>query len=138
MTNVPAELRRAAEFHTHLGPYLVIGLRMGRIVVRELGREPFTISIRAFTGDVPPYSCAVDGLQLATPCTTGNGGLRVDGERRMAIEARRDDRCLMVTLRPEVFRRIEADCTEANQETFACGIWEAPDDELFIVERREG
>lgn len=29
-------LKRAAEFHGHLGPFLVIGVRMGLIGLREL------------------------------------------------------------------------------------------------------
>jgi formylmethanofuran dehydrogenase subunit E len=132
---IPDELKRAAEFHTHLGPFLVVGLRMGRVVTRELGHEPFTIKIRASTGHVPPYSCLVDGLQVSTPCTVGNGGLVVADRRDMSIEAVKSGATLTVQLRSEMWRRIERDCTEENQETFACEIWEMPEGDLLTVTR---
>ncbi len=133
--DVPPELRRAAEFHTHLGPFLVVGLRMGEAVTRKLGSEPFTIRVRAETGTKPPYSCLVDGIQLATPCTIGNGGLEVADDRTMSIEAtHQDGRSVRIALRPEVFERIETECTEENQEHFALEIWKMPEDELLTVE----
>ena len=30
------------EFHGHLGPYAVIGYRMGKIACRELNNDPFS------------------------------------------------------------------------------------------------
>ena len=138
MTTLPMELQEAARFHTHLGPYLVVGLRMGRVVVSELGDEPFSYRILAHTGRVTPYSCSVDGVQLATPCTTGNGCIDVTDDRRMAIDAMADGVVLTVTLRTEIFDSIENDCSEDDQEAFALRIWEMPDDELFIAARGEG
>ncbi len=131
---VPDEVVRAAEFHTHLGPFLVVGLRMGRVITRALGSEPFTVRIRAHTGRKPPYSCAADGLQFSTPCTVGNGGLEVTDERSMAAEAESDGHRIVVRLRPDVFEGIRRDCTEENQERYAMTLWNAPDDELFEIE----
>jgi len=136
-TKIPEELRRAAEFHTHLGPYLVVGVRMGHVVTRELGNEPFTYRMIARTGRRPPYSCLADGLQTATPCTTGNGGLEVSEERTMSVEATaRDGRALVLTLRSAVFDSIENECTEENQESFAMDIWKMPEESLLDVRRR--
>jgi formylmethanofuran dehydrogenase subunit E len=131
---VPDEVVRAAEFHTHLGPFLVVGLRMGRVITRALGHEPFTVHIRAHTGRKPPYSCTADGLQCSTPCTVGNGGLEVSDERTMTAEAERDGRRVVVRLRRDVFESIERDCTEENQERYAMTLWDAPDEELFEIE----
>ena len=135
MAPLPKELQEAAHFHTHLGPYLVIGLRMGRVVTQELGDTPFSYRITAHTGRVPPYSCSVDGVQLSTPCTTGNGCIEVTDNRLMALEAVRGDDVLRVTLKSEVFDSIENDCSEEDQEEFALRIWEMPDAELFTVSR---
>ena len=137
MSNVPRELEEASRFHTHLGPYLVVGLRMGRVVTRELGDEPFSYKIRAHTGRVPPYSCSVDGMQLSTPCTTGNGCIEVTTDRKMKLEAIAGDTTLTVALRQEVFDRIENECSEDDQEEFSLWIWEMPDDELFTVSRED-
>ena len=132
--DIPSELSRAAEFHTHLGPYLVVGLRIGRVVTREFGTEPFSYRLVARTGPTPPYSCLVDGLQMATPCTTGNGCLEVGPEREMSVEAEaRDGRRMTMTLRPSQYERIESDCTEENQEAFALEIWEMEERELLEV-----
>ena len=135
---IPDELVRASEFHTHLGPYLVVGMRMGRAVTRELGDRPFTVRIRAHTGRVPPYSCLVDGVQVSTPCTVGNGCLEVADDRAMAIDATKDGRTLRVALRRDVFESIETTCTEENQESFACRIWEMPEEELLLIAPASG
>jgi formylmethanofuran dehydrogenase subunit E len=139
MGRFPTELEEASRFHTHLGPYLVVGLRMGRAVTDEFGDEPFSYKIRAHTGRVPPYSCSVDGMQLATPCTTGNGCIEVTEDRQMALEAVRDDSVLRVALRREVYDRIENECSEDDQDEFAMWIWNMPDEELLDItlERRE-
>jgi len=132
----PEELTRAAEFHTHLGPFLVVGLRMGRAVVREFGDEPFRTKIDVHTGHTPPYSCLADGIQVSTPCTTGNGGMVVRDDRAMRIEARQDGNVLSVTLRREIFDWIENECSEEDQHAFSLEIWEMPDEKLFDIERR--
>jgi formylmethanofuran dehydrogenase subunit E len=131
---VPPELEQAGLFHTHIGPYLAIGLRMGRAVTDRLGSEPFSYRITARTGRRPPYSCVVDGLQWATPCTTGNGGLEVADERSMSIQAvAKDGRSLDIALNPAVYERIETECTKENQESFALEIWEMPEADLLRV-----
>jgi formylmethanofuran dehydrogenase subunit E len=135
---IPDELVRASEFHTHLGPYLVVGMRMGRAVTRELGDRPFTVKIRAHTGRVPPYSCLLDGVQVSTPCTVGNGCLEVADDRAMAIDATGEGRSVRISLRRDVFERIETTCTEENQESFACEIWEMPEDELLLIAAAAG
>jgi formylmethanofuran dehydrogenase subunit E len=133
---IPNELAEAARFHTHLGPFLVVGLRIGRVVVRELGDDRFAIRIRAHTGKVPPYSCMVDGIQLSTGCTVGNGCLEMTDRREMAVEATRGTRSLVVGLRRDMLTRIETECTRENEETFACEIWEMPEDRLLSVTAR--
>ncbi len=72
-------LKRATEFHGHLGPFLVLGLRMGLAGLRELniksGEKKLQVTVK-----LPysiPFSCAVDGLQITTKCTIGNKRLRI-------------------------------------------------------------
>ena len=67
-------LKRAVEFHGHLGPFLVIGLRMGLIGLRELKSEKGTGKLRV-TASLKysvPFSCVLDGIQVTTGCTFGN------------------------------------------------------------------
>ena len=69
---------RATAFHGHLGPFLVIGLRMGLLAKRHLGFDGhFDVKVKAFTGTEPPISCVVDGLQVATGASLGKGNIEV-------------------------------------------------------------
>lgn len=72
-------IKRAAKFHGHLGPFLVLGLRMGLAGLRELNLKGGERKLQV-TAKLPysiPYSCTVDGLQIATKCTAGNKRLNI-------------------------------------------------------------
>jgi formylmethanofuran dehydrogenase subunit E len=72
-------IKRAVEFHGHLGPFLVLGLRMGLAGLRELNVKGGERKLQV-TAKLPyliPYSCAVDGLQISTKCTMGNKRLKI-------------------------------------------------------------
>jgi formylmethanofuran dehydrogenase subunit E len=72
-------IKRASEFHGHLGPFLVLGLRMGLAGLRELNLKGGVRKLRVIA-KLPysiPYSCTVDGLQIATKCTVGNKRLNI-------------------------------------------------------------
>ncbi len=79
MTELPEELVPLKRFHGHLGPYVVIGYRMGR-----LARERFDGKMTAvvFAGRHPPMSCLIDGVQFTTGCTLGKNNIVVrEGQR---------------------------------------------------------
>jgi len=124
MKPIPDELQKAKDFHSHLGPYLVVGLKMGREVVRRLGEEPFSMTIEVFTGPRPPLSCVVDGLQLSTPCTVGNGQVCIREGGHVAIRARSGEDRLELSLKPEIRERIRAVEGTDRLETLALELWE--------------
>ena len=72
-------LKEAEKFHGHMGPFLVIGIRMGLVGVRELGTKEnkeelcATVMVKYSV----PFSCVIDGIQVATNCTIGNKKLRL-------------------------------------------------------------
>jgi formylmethanofuran dehydrogenase subunit E len=72
-------LKRAVEFHGHLGPFLVLGLRMGLAGLRELKvrRGERKLHVMAKLLYTIPFSCTVDGLQMSTKCTVGNKRLKI-------------------------------------------------------------
>lgn len=72
-------LKRAVEFHGHLGPFLVLGLRMGLAGLRELKvrRGERKLQVMAKLLYRIPFSCTVDGLQISTKCTIGNKRLKI-------------------------------------------------------------
>jgi formylmethanofuran dehydrogenase subunit E len=131
MTSLPDELQKARAFHSHLGPYLVVGLRMGQAIVRRLGPEPFTITITCFTGPRPPLSCVIDGLQLATPCTVGNGGIVIREEGQVKVSAVRGDREVTISLKPRIGEKIQTAVGSHRLEELALQLWELEELELL-------
>lgn len=75
---IPEELERAKSFHGHLGPWLVLGIRIGEDAVRTLGaRRWFGASVVVNCPPRPPHSCIADGLQLSTGCTYGKRSIEI-------------------------------------------------------------
>ena len=72
-------LRKAEEFHGHLGSFLVIGVRMGQIGLEALDAKEHKNSLHVSLKVPPnvPYSCIVDRDQISTRCTIGNQKLQL-------------------------------------------------------------
>ena len=62
----------AEQFHGHVGPFLVAGIRMARLATALLGEIDH---IQTETGLDPPVSCITDGMQIATSLTLCNKGI---------------------------------------------------------------
>ncbi|MGD8979468.1 MAG: formylmethanofuran dehydrogenase subunit E family protein [candidate division WOR-3 bacterium] len=63
-------------FHGHDGPFLALGYRLGRYLVKELkpqGIMGLRITVR--TTMQKPLTCVLDGLQCSTFATVGKGNL---------------------------------------------------------------
>jgi len=134
---LPEPLRKAKEFHSHLGPNVALGLRMGRIIVGRLGNTPFSFKITSLTGKTPPLSCIIDGLQLSTPCTVGNGGIEIAerGEARV-VASNKTGRTVEVRLRPEIWERVKAEYDPSHEEALPLEFWEMSEEVLFeVIER---
>lgn len=69
-------LKRAVEFHGHLGPWLVLGLITGKYIIETLkAQRHFGLKIKAYGLNKKPQTCLLDGLQLSTGCTLGKFNL---------------------------------------------------------------
>ena len=69
----------ARKFHGHVGPYLVLGLRMGIAARAALGisdQEILHLEAAVYLPLHPPTSCLLDGIQVSTTCTIGNQRLQ--------------------------------------------------------------
>ena len=92
-------------FHGHLGPYVVLGYRMGREALRTLGSGGhFGLSAQVHSPLQPPRSCLIDGVQLGSGCTLGKGNIEVveiDGAAR-ALFTTGDGEQVTVSLKPDV------------------------------------
>jgi len=129
-------IQRAVSFHGHLGPFLVLGLRMGLLAKRRLGFEGhFDVRGLALTGAQTPVSCIVDGLQTATGATLGKGNIKV-GEMQGGRPAARFDsngRTVQIAVCAHALERIASVARRVSTELAAARIAGLPDGELFEV-----
>jgi formylmethanofuran dehydrogenase subunit E len=142
--NVDTELmsivERAAEFHGHLGPFLVIGVRMGLIGLRKLGIEKNdgNLRITAMLRDHVPFSCTIDGIQVATKCTLGNQKLKsIDSQGIVAEFELQHREKLTVAVNPATFNRLRnrllEDVPPEETRKLAWMVASMPEEELFII-----
>jgi len=140
----PNELTAAIEYarklHGHVGPYLVIGLKMG-----NAAKEALNIPDAEFThlkADInvplhPPYSCLLDGIQVSTTCTVGNQ--RLQFKNSQTIQAiflnEKDSKTVKITLTEQFIEQLEQKQKQDKlDEAFAWQLVELSGKELFNIE----
>ena len=110
-------LDRAAEFHGHSGPFMVVGLRMGLAALRRLdARGWFDLRCRVSLRWRPPDSCVIDGIQSSTGCTMGKNNIDIDEGDSIASEFTTSGKHLRITLRREMLERIRFTLRENEGE----------------------
>jgi len=112
MRGLRGALTRAAEFHGHLGPFLVVGVRMGWLALDKLKLKPMhdqsgPLTVVVETGIRPPMSCMIDGIQWSTGCTLGKGKIRIEDLGRPNARFNSEGEELRIALKDKVLRKIE-------------------------------
>jgi len=133
-----ALLARAVEFHGHLGPFLVLGIRMGAIAQSIFkGRNRNDLTAIMFVDPNPPASCAVDGVQVSSGCTLGKGTIRVSQPSdRVAGEFCAGDRVCTIGVKTEVLNELLDSLKKASEQgvlELAEQVLARPDEELFEI-----
>lgn len=129
------ELESLAGFHGHLGPYVVIGYRMGLIAKERLAPEKHSgMKAVAKTGIRPPVSCMLDGIQFSSSCTLGKGNISVVDEGKAEAVFECAKKRMRIKLRDGVRRRIDAEMSHENEEKLSLEMYEMPESELFEIE----
>ena len=130
------ELRLIERFHGHLGPYALLGYRMGQVANRELGAAGKGKSAVVFTGLKPPTSCLVDGIQLSSGCTLGKGNIAVEDRGQAAARfADKLGKWIEVSLLQAVSERIAESFRLKTEHALCHELWKATDNALFKIER---
>lgn len=137
-------LRKAAEFHGHLGPFLVIGVRMGLIGIRELEAKENDDKLRitAMLKYSVPFSCILDGIQVVTKCTIGNQKLKLINSSGITVEFELQQKGkVIVTVNPTAFDRLKSrlfseNVSQEETQKLAYMIASMPEEELFIIENK--
>jgi len=137
-------IKDAVNFHGHLGPFLVIGIRMGLIGLRELKTTANNPKLQATTilKHAVPSSCAIDGIQVATQCTVGNGKLKLKNnpDKVSAVFDLKGERQVTVTLKPTKFDELKRSMPKSAHSykniQLAREIASQPEKELFTIEKK--
>lgn len=127
-------LKRIEQFHGHLGPYAIIGYKMGKIANQHLGVQPFSKHVIVRTGTTPPVSCIIDGIQLSSGCTLGTGKISVLNEGTpKATFTNNNGRSIEIILKSHIREEIDTSVTEDNIVEYSIQLYEKPDNELFEI-----
>lgn len=118
------------EFHGHLGPYAVIGYKMGMLALELLKARGKDLKAHVKTGSKPPLSCVVDGIQFSTPCTLGKGNISISDDKTVEAVFTGEKQ---ITIRLKDSARQSIDSTISNGEQTAISVWNMESNELFEV-----
>ncbi len=133
MAELPEDLKRLSDFHGHLGPYVLLGYRMGLVAKRFFpGRFYATL----YTGTEPPVSCLIDGVQFSSCCTLGKGNLSVKEGGRPFVRFHDGLRSLEISPLETIQRRIDMVNSYEAGEKLSLELHQLSDLELLQV--REG
>jgi formylmethanofuran dehydrogenase subunit E len=122
------------QFHGHVGPYAIIGYKMGLIANKNLGADPFCKKVVVWTDTNPPLSCVIDGIQLSSGCTLGKGSITIEkGEIPKALFEGNNGKQIQITLKTNVKDEIDANVTNNNIERYSEVIFKRSDPELFKI-----
>lgn len=120
-----SQVENAVELHGHLGPFLVIGVRMGIAATEFLKSESHNRNMKVQV-ELPlrtPFSCILDGIQVTTHCTLGNQRLKVKkspGRISARFASTDSDKALAITVNPEIVREVREGMSKgATNESLA-------------------
>ena len=126
-------LKQIEKFHGHLGPYAVIGYKMGEIANQILGSDSFSKKAFVWTGTNPPISCIIDGIQISSGCTLGKGNILVHQEGIPKARFISNGRHVEIKLKTDVQQEIDTTVTEENIVKYSEQLYHRPNKELFEI-----
>jgi len=136
-TSLQQLLESGVDFHGHLGPYLVLGLRMGRHAVRKLRpKRLHEMTATVWTSNMPPQSCVLDGVQVSSGCTFGKRNIRVRESKHTRAEFRKGSRTIVIEPTEKaatLLSRVSAGSPYPMLREIALTLYGMPDRELLNV-----
>jgi formylmethanofuran dehydrogenase subunit E len=124
-----------ARFHGHLGPFIVLGYRVGKHALKELGNDPFSMKTEVYCSGIPPQSCLADGVQLGSGCTLGKGNIEVIRSETISCIFSIDQKQIRITPFPLKTLNQDDPDYELSIERYAESLYNLPDGQLFKVEK---
>lgn len=106
--NDPHWVQKAADFHGHLGPAVIIGARLGAAGLAAVQSQGYFGIEVTCTGPfaAPPKSCMVDGVQLSTGATLGKRNLTIidSAEYTLKIVNLKNGKSAIIRPKPEILQ----------------------------------
>jgi formylmethanofuran dehydrogenase subunit E len=135
-TSVSGELlKQVVEFHGHLGPFLILGVKAGLLANSLLGKDYFKTTAVVTTEPCPPGSCFVDGVQFVTGCTMGKGNIKLREDKNVSVLFMKEGRRLKLRLRDKVLVSINGISSEEESRRASLKLLDRPASQLFEVEK---
>ena len=128
-------LKRVVEFHGHLGPFLVLGVKAGLLANSLLGKDCFKTSAIVNTEPSPPTSCFVDGVQFVTGCTMGKCNIKLRKGKNTSVVFLREGRKVRLKVKEKVLEVINKIASDEESGKESLKLLEKPVSELFEVEK---
>ena len=138
-TTLTSMIEYARKLHGHVGPYVVIGLRMGCAAKKALNlsdddavRLTTEVSVQLH----PPFSCLLDGIQVSTTCTVGNRRLQFKNARNIKaiFSSQKDAKTVKIKLTKQFREQLEQRKKQDKlDEPFAWEIAKLPENQLFAI-----
>jgi len=139
INDVKPIIEYARKLHGHVGPYVIIGLRMGVAAKKALNiddEESTLLTAEVSVPLHPPFSCLLDGVQVSTKCTVGNQRLRFKNAKTIQaiFSSQKDAKTVKITLSKLFSEKLERKKKQDNlDEAFAWELAELPENRLFDI-----
>ncbi|MGQ9725628.1 MAG: FmdE family protein [Candidatus Bathycorpusculaceae bacterium] len=136
-------IKEAEKFHGHLGPFLVLGVRMSETakkILKTASEENFDLQVTAKLPLLTPFSCVLDGIQVTTRCTIGNQRLKIENSSKeiaALFQCIQTGKKLKMSVNPEITEALMNKMSEgSSNEQLALEIAQMPEKQLFKVEKQ--
>jgi len=136
MPKIKISLKQAIEFHGHLGPYLILGIRAGEFALKKLRcRKYFGLGVKVWGANKKPKSCLIDGLQLSTGATYGKGNInKFNGSViKIAFKDQIKQKTLNLKLHDCLIKKLAEAKTHRDSRILAQELYNTDYSELFDV-----
>ncbi|MEM3703234.1 MAG: formylmethanofuran dehydrogenase subunit E family protein [Candidatus Bathyarchaeia archaeon] len=137
------EIRNAENLHGHLGPFLVIGVKIARLAKKHLKLNSVKQKDMQITAMLPlliPFSCIIDGIQATTQCTVGNRKLKIKNSKetvKVNFRLKNPNRTLKIHVNPKVLETLKDQLSKgASNEELAWKIAFMPESQLLRIGNR--
>ncbi|MGB9756676.1 MAG: formylmethanofuran dehydrogenase subunit E family protein [Candidatus Bathyarchaeales archaeon] len=128
-------IEKAADLHGHFGPFLVLGVRMGETAKKIL--KTANLKVTAKLPLSTPFSCVLDGIQVATQCTIGNQKLKIENSSKgicVDFQCVNTGKKLAITINSQITKTLMKKFSEgASNEELAWEIATTPEKTKFSL-----